>query len=451
MHMPQLGRLTSITPAALPSGTTHSWGPVDATNGDSFGVVDVIRVTTNAAGSTLGSLKAQSDGAFLLIENIGPVGSLDVLHEQGPTPAERFTLPGGVTLTLPVGASLMLRYDGISQRYRPNATGPFNAAVPGSFSVGGTATIKDLDLVANADPAVGPEMDYAGFRGRWLIGVDVANAPTSRDFVVAGQRGTYSFNDGATTNGSPTLTSASGGGFTSAIVGAAISGSGIPPGTTVQAVGGPTSLTMSANATATASGVEVTITRNTVNDIIYLKHRGALVPTIGLGVTPPDGSARVQISPQDDEPAMQGLRVRVGPTQTGKALVLHDSVPTEKWWVDKDFWMSGSNSSGGAIAINADPTNQRALGLSNNAKTALYDFRFPGGNVMRVVYTTGAINILDFESDGGLRHVSTKLGFFAATSTTKPTVTGSRGGNAALASLLTALATLGLITDSSTA
>ena len=33
----------------------------------------------------------------------------------------------------------------------------------------------------------------------------------------------------------------------------------------------------------------------------------------------------------------------------------------------------------------------------------------------------------------------------------KPTVTGSRGANAALASLLTALANLGLITDSTSA
>ena len=44
-----------------------------------------------------------------------------------------------------------------------------------------------------------------------------------------------------------------------------------------------------------------------------------------------------------------------------------------------------------------------------------------------------------------------KLGFFTATAVTKPIVTGSRAGNAALASLLTALATLGLITDSTTA
>jgi len=45
----------------------------------------------------------------------------------------------------------------------------------------------------------------------------------------------------------------------------------------------------------------------------------------------------------------------------------------------------------------------------------------------------------------------TGIGFFGATAAAKPTVTGSRGGNAALADLLTELATLGLITDSSTA
>lgn len=42
-----------------------------------------------------------------------------------------------------------------------------------------------------------------------------------------------------------------------------------------------------------------------------------------------------------------------------------------------------------------------------------------------------------------------KLGFLSATPIAKPTVSGSRGGNAALASLLTALATYGLLTDSS--
>lgn len=46
---------------------------------------------------------------------------------------------------------------------------------------------------------------------------------------------------------------------------------------------------------------------------------------------------------------------------------------------------------------------------------------------------------------------STGIGFFNATPVAKPSITGSRGGNAALADLLTDLASLGLITDSTTA
>lgn len=45
----------------------------------------------------------------------------------------------------------------------------------------------------------------------------------------------------------------------------------------------------------------------------------------------------------------------------------------------------------------------------------------------------------------------TALAFFGATAITKPSVSGSRGGNAALASVITALADLGLLTDSSSA
>lgn len=51
--------------------------------------------------------------------------------------------------------------------------------------------------------------------------------------------------------------------------------------------------------------------------------------------------------------------------------------------------------------------------------------------------------------DGDFQHKGTNLGFYSATVAAKQTVTGSKVANAALASLLTALATIGLITDSS--
>jgi hypothetical protein len=45
----------------------------------------------------------------------------------------------------------------------------------------------------------------------------------------------------------------------------------------------------------------------------------------------------------------------------------------------------------------------------------------------------------------------TSLAFYGGVPGTQPTVSGSRGGNAALADLLTELAAIGLIIDSSSA
>jgi hypothetical protein len=56
-------------------------------------------------------------------------------------------------------------------------------------------------------------------------------------------------------------------------------------------------------------------------------------------------------------------------------------------------------------------------------------------------FSVGGVNVLRI--GGGT------LGFYNATPVNKQTVTGAKGGNAALASLLTALANAGLITDSS--
>lgn len=320
----------------------------------------------------------------------------------------------------------------------------------GAFDASVTITASDFNLVNNTSPDVGPELDWVGNRGRWFIGLDVANADTSRDFVLVGQRGTYSFSDGVTTSGSPTLTSASRGGFTSALVGASISGAGIPNGTTISAVGGTTSLTLSANATATASSIAVTITRNTSNDVVYVRHRGALSPTIGFGVTPPDGSARMQISGNDAEPTMGAVRVRKGPSQTANLITFHDSTPTDQLWVDNGFFL-GSLA---GVNVKADASAAgHVLTICNPAGTNQFSFDQPtgSGGVMRLRQTTNNVTIMDFGTDGSVRHLSPKYGFFSATPITKPVVTGSKLTGAAWASLLTALATLGLVTDSSSA
>lgn len=61
------------------------------------------------------------------------------------------------------------------------------------------------------------------------------------------------------------------------------------------------------------------------------------------------------------------------------------------------------------------------------------------------VYMTGSLLL-----QGSLQ-VQGNVGFNGVAAQVKPAITGSRGGNAALASLLTALAAYGLITDSTTA
>lgn len=86
------------------------------------------------------------------------------------------------------------------------------------------------------------------------------------------------------------------------------------------------------------------------------------------------------------------------------------------------------------IHIQDQATNEQA---ATNA-ALLIDDQTAGATVYAIKTGAGPISFGD------------KIGFFGAAPLSKPTVTGSKGGNAALASLLTALAAYGLITDSST-
>lgn len=80
--------------------------------------------------------------------------------------------------------------------------------------------------------------------------------------------------------------------------------------------------------------------------------------------------------------------------------------------------------------------------------SSLLAWNFVVGNSSALqVYTNQVV----IPAGKALAHNTGNLGFFATTPTGQKTVTGSRGGNAALASLLTQLAAYGLIIDSSSA
>jgi hypothetical protein len=106
-----------------------------------------------------------------------------------------------------------------------------------------------------------------------------------------------------------------------------------------------------------------------------------------------------------------------------------------------DFFVDATNtitlnSTGGQIEVGSDADAQNILiGTGAAARTITL------GNV------TGATAMVYNTGSGG--HAFTgDMGFFGGTPASKPTITGSRGANAALASLLTELAGLGILTDS---
>ena len=64
--------------------------------------------------------------------------------------------------------------------------------------------------------------------------------------------------------------------------------------------------------------------------------------------------------------------------------------------------------------------------------------------------TDSSNNLLVGNAIGGVKLLGSSLGFYSATPVSKPTVSGSKGANAALTSLMAALVSLGLVTDTTT-
>lgn len=109
-----------------------------------------------------------------------------------------------------------------------------------------------------------------------------------------------------------------------------------------------------------------------------------------------------------------------------------------------------ADAGGQTSELTIDPT-QAALGWMDNS--GLNGGAFGIDATGSIIQSTGTLNVQISAPSAAvkLQGATGTLGFFGSTGTTQPTITGSRGGNAALASLLTAGANLGLWTDNTTA
>lgn len=102
--------------------------------------------------------------------------------------------------------------------------------------------------------------------------------------------------------------------------------------------------------------------------------------------------------------------------------------------------------------VNATSTDVVLVARAASGQSAnIFETRDSSNNALTTIATTGAITVRQNSGTIRIQTDGNGIGFFGVTPVARPNVTGSRGGNAALASLLTSLANLGLITDSTTA
>lgn len=106
---------------------------------------------------------------------------------------------------------------------------------------------------------------------------------------------------------------------------------------------------------------------------------------------------------------------------------------------------------GGSDGVFVDPGSGTTVSCSVSNIVSIQDF---GGNWVKVGGPASAIDGLQLQatasSTSSIVLNSHTLGFYNATPVVKPAITGAKAGNTALASLITQLATLGLVTDSTT-
>lgn len=92
--------------------------------------------------------------------------------------------------------------------------------------------------------------------------------------------------------------------------------------------------------------------------------------------------------------------VNVAPDTLGKALNVKDSSGTSRAWFDAAGQLTGTSFNGAGLDVIGDATNDRALTLTNHAKTRIFGWFFPDASNFRLRYFTGGTDLLNFDNSG---------------------------------------------------
>lgn len=114
--------------------------------------------------------------------------------------------------------------------------------------------------------------------------------------------------------------------------------------------------------------------------------------------------------------------------------------------------IDGEPIAGGSVSIGTGATNAKALWIKRGFFQHGGNYSIGASGTVAEVYGDTSSGILS-SPNATTRFTwnNTGIGFYTTAPIAKPAASGSRGGNAALASLLTALSNLGLVTDSTSA
>lgn len=164
-----------------------------------------------------------------------------------------------------------------------------------------------------------------------------------------------------------------------------------------------------------------------------------------------------------DATAIQGIAVDEGPYNDGGPLAFINSDPP-KFSVVSSIAIDEITSNGESffiIGLNSEVSSGGSIELAAGTTTST-DISTAGGSVSLLAglaaspERNGVVSLLNADGEsiiqaGNDSSSNPALCFFDSLLVEKQSVTGSRGGNAALASLLTALANYGLIINNTTA